>query len=150
MQKTITLLLCALLFVAYFFDGFGFACLAHANIFHLICNIYALLVILNFPVIKRLYFTSLVMAFIVSALAFSLSPPAVGASGIVLALAAMVCVRNMCRRNFICIAALVLASFIPGMATEVHLYSLLFAFTFDSYRRYIQWLISYSKKMMQE
>jgi membrane associated rhomboid family serine protease len=105
--------------------------LHHANIFHLCVNCYALWCTLRSPAIPMSLWIALPIAYIASVIGFALSPEyAIGASGIVYAICGIIYAYCRSRKNTCIILFLIAISFVPNIATEVHLYSLFFGFIF--------------------
>ena len=140
-KKTIILIACATMVLCYFLPipiNCVTASFLHGNIFHLAINVYTLWIMLRFPIIIRHFKTNLIASYLISVLSFALSPSlAIGASGIIYALAGIVLIENLCKRNIVIIGIMIGFSFLPNIATAVHLYSLLFGCTFSLCRKFL-------------
>lgn len=110
----------------------------HANIAHLAINIYVLGSFIVSPLIPMRLIPALLVSYTVSVIAFALSPsPAVGISGLIYALFAIILSYNICKRNLIVCAIFIAFSLLPNVATAVHLYSLLLGFLYGTIRQFL-------------
>lgn len=106
------------------------AILCHANIFHLLTNIIAIWSIYTSHLNVFTAWKIIPACYLLGTIGFTISPtPAVGASAFVYALLGSIWAKNTTRHNTVIIFFFSLFSFLPQIATTVHLFSLLGAFT---------------------
>lgn len=129
MQKKVTAyILCATLILCYAAQlphNTVTATLCHLNIFHLLLNVVTLWKLYTSTL--NSYNSAIIIpaCYIMATLAFALSPEnAIGASAFILSLFTFILMRNLNKHNITLLIALIALSFLPGIATLVHLYSI--------------------------
>lgn len=141
MQKKVTALtLCAILITVYVlhnilgynlyshYSRYLIASITHANVFHLAVNVGALLSLMTSIANTYNPIRISIICETIAIAAFALcSADAVGASGFIYALLTFIYMRNRTKQNTYIMLIAIAVSFLPNMATSIHLTSMALA-----------------------